>query len=75
MPTLIRVFELLRDEDMTGISGTGKVAEGVEFSDGTVAMRWTTGVASTAIYRHIDDVIYIHGHQGRTRVHWIAELV
>lgn len=32
-------FELVRDVDVTGISGTGVVAEGVEFSDGTVALR------------------------------------
>ena len=36
----MRTFRLIRDEDPTGISGTGSVAEGVEFDDGTVAMRW-----------------------------------
>lgn len=34
-----RLFTLERTIDITGISGTGIVAEGIQFSDGTVAMR------------------------------------
>jgi len=34
----MRTFFLERIEDETGISGTGIVAEGVEFSDGQIAM-------------------------------------
>jgi len=34
-----RPFVLRRLVDETGVSGTGVVAEGVEFSDGTVALR------------------------------------
>ena len=40
--TAPRAFVLQRNEDETGVSGTGIVAEGVEFSDGTVALRWTS---------------------------------
>lgn len=35
-----RAFVLQCNEDETGVSGTGIVAEGVEFSDGTVALYW-----------------------------------
>lgn len=66
----MRSFELVRDEDETGVSGTGVVAEGVEFTDGTCAMRWLTQTASTAVYGSINDVVEIHGHQGKTRVVW-----
>lgn len=66
----MRSFELHRDEDETGISGIGTVAEGVEFTDGTCAMRWLTGTSSTAIYASVDDVVDIHGHGGKTRLVW-----
>ncbi|UXX94059.1 hypothetical protein N7U49_21900 [Streptomyces sp. AD2-2] len=61
-------FHLDRHEDITGISGEGTVAGGVIFPDGTVAMRWNTGTASTAIYDSINDVVEIHGHNGATVV-------
>lgn len=64
----MRRFVLVRDVDETGVSGTGAVAEGVEFSDGTCAMRWRTEHTSTAIYCGIVDLLAIHGHNGKTRV-------
>jgi hypothetical protein len=60
------IFHLVRDEDETGVSGTGTVAVGVVFPDGTVAMRWNTNTASTAVYDSLEDVIKIHGHGGKT---------
>lgn len=66
-----RRFRLNRLVDETGVSGTGVVAEGIEFSDGTCAMRWLTGTSSTAVYGCIDDVVVIHGHNGNTRVEWL----
>lgn len=67
----MRRFHLVRREDETGISGIGLVAHGVQFPDGTVAMRWATGTASTALYANIDDVEVIHGHGGKTIVEWV----
>lgn len=65
-------FELHRDTDVTGISGTGPVAEGVEFSDGRVALRWCTGEhRSTVLWDDIRSVEAIHGHNGATRLVWI----
>lgn len=34
--TYPRVFVLQRHVDVSGVSGTGEIAEGVEWSDGTV---------------------------------------
>jgi hypothetical protein len=69
----MRRFFLDRAEDVTGASGVGCVAEGVAFTDGTVALRWLTTLRSTAIYNHIDDVAAIHGHDGLTTVVWMDE--
>lgn len=67
-----RPFLLVRDEDITGVSGTGIVAQGVEFADDVVALRWL-GDWPTSIVFHdhgIDSVLHIHGHHGRTRIVW-----
>ena len=65
-------FLLQREEDVTGVSGTGVVAEGVQFTDGRVALRWCVGVhRSTVLWDYIAAVEDIHGHDGRTRVVWM----
>jgi len=64
----MRRFHFERLEDASGISGCGKVAEGVIFSNGKVVLEWLSNHASTNLYDSIDDVEYIHGHQGRTKI-------
>ena len=65
-------FILNRIEDETGISGTGTVAEGVQFSDGKVTMRWIVGEhRSTVVWDSIEAVDKIHGHGGRTVIEWV----
>jgi hypothetical protein len=66
----MRRFELHREVDESGISGTGVVAEGVAFSDGTAALRWKSEFKSTAVYQTMADVEAIHGHNGQTKVVW-----
>lgn len=65
-----RAFVLQRDIDETGVSGVGVVAEGVEFSDGTVALRWTSAWPTSVVFheRGIDSVQAVHGHGGKTRI-------
>jgi hypothetical protein len=67
----MRRFVLDRVTDIGGVSGTGVVAEGVVFTDGTTALRWTTDKRSTAIYDSVTSVILIHGHNGATMVRWV----
>ena len=67
----MRQFNFTRTKDVSGISGTGKVLEGVEFTDGTVAVRWLSKHSSTAIYSSIDEFIQIHGHDGAGEIEWI----
>lgn len=63
-----RRFELHRDEDETGVSGTGVVAEGVVFTDGKVALRWRTATASTTLFDNLEQMREVHGHDGKTRI-------
>lgn len=68
----MRRFVLERNEDVSGVSGTGVVAEGVEFTDGTVVLRWITGEhRSTVVWPSIRSVEVIHGHDGRTLVKFV----
>lgn len=70
---MISPFALVRDEDETGVSGTGAVALGVVYPDGHVSMRWVVGEhRSTVAYDSIEAVKAIHGHNGKTRVVWLV---
>lgn len=65
---MVKRFHLQRDVDETGVSGTGRVAEGCQFSDGACALTWLTEHTSYVFYTSIRHVEYIHGHNGKTRV-------
>ena len=58
----IRTFEMIREGDESGVSGTGKVLEGTVFTDGTTVVRWTVEgkPQSTAVYPSFDDFHLIH---------------
>lgn len=62
----MRTFHLNRVVDETGISGTGIVAQGVVFDDGSCALRWLTEHRSTAVYDSVATLEKIHGHGGKT---------
>ena len=69
----MKTFTLRRVEDESGISGTGDVAQGVEFDCGYVVLCWTTtqvSVPTVGWYPNIDAVVKIHGHNGKTIVAW-----
>lgn len=70
----MRRFVIHRDVDVSGISGTGLVAEGVEFTDGVVVVRWLTSQAAeptTVVHPDIRNVVALHGHGGSSRVEWL----
>lgn len=70
-----RRFELHRDTDVTGVSGTGVVAEGVAFTGGVVALRWLSAWPTSVVFhdRGIEAVEAVHGHGGSTRIVWLDE--
>jgi hypothetical protein len=63
-------FSLYRHRDVSQVSGTGVVAEGVLFTDGSVAIRWLGYGASTAVWADLDTAMKVHGHDGATEVVW-----
>ena len=71
-----KVFVLERQQDISGVSGTGVVADGVEFWDEesgltvNVVLCWrmtAAGVPGLGVYRNMADVEKIHGHNGATK--------
>lgn len=79
----MRAFILVRDVDVTGISGTGVVAEGVEFEDGTTVLRWLPAGTTrpdrvkptTVIHESVQSVVNLHGHDNRTWVQFADDII
>lgn len=66
-------FYLQRNEDASGVSGLGRVAEGCQFDTGWCALIWLTEHSSMCYYPSIHDVELVHGHGGMTQVMWIDD--
>ncbi|MFF1822307.1 hypothetical protein ACFVWG_33705 [Kribbella sp. NPDC058245] len=68
-----RLFRLVRHADASGLRGTGTLAEGVEWSDGSVALRWRGPWASTSSWDRIEALLAVHATDGRTLLHWWSD--
>lgn len=83
----MRRFHLQRDVDVTGVSGVGVVADGVEFGKpldimwpdgaktslpaGWVRVVWRGERPSTVLWASARVAEEIHGHNGATRLVWL----
>lgn len=67
-------FELHRDVDTTGASGTGIVADGLRLTDGRTVVRWRGDRSSTVLWGSYADAVAVHGHDGCTRFVDTAEV-
>lgn len=73
-PASVSPFVLRRHEDVTGVSGTGIVADGALFpaAGGSKAVvRWRGERGSTVVWDNLRHAVEIHGHDGRTTVEFI----
>jgi hypothetical protein len=66
-----RKFVLYRTEDESGVSGTGIIAEGVQFSTNKSVISWISETPSIEVYDSIEEIERIHGHNGKTVIRWI----
>ena len=64
-------FYLQRNQDASGVSGLGRVAEGCQFDTGWCALVWLTNESAMSFYPSIGSVERIHGHGGMTQVVWV----
>lgn len=65
-----RMFVLVRDQDISGTSGTGVVAEGVEWSNGWCSLHWLSQLGCLGMYENVKVMLEVHGHDGKTRMEW-----
>lgn len=65
-----RLFRLVRNADVTGVSGTGHVADGVMFDDGAVVVHWRGEHRTTTVHPSIASVEAVHLHGGATVIEW-----
>ena len=67
---MLKRFHFDRIKDASGVSGIGVVASGVMFDDGQIALHWEGTHASINIYHSVEDLLFVHGHQGSTQIVW-----
>jgi hypothetical protein len=73
-PARPRLFVLVRDVDPTGVSGTGIVAEGVIWWNGTACLCWYGRYPAVTVWADgIAGIEAVHGHDGATRVHYLDD--
>jgi hypothetical protein len=75
-----RTFILMRLVDSTGVSGTGVVATGRAYTDGSAEIRWQSqatmadgssrDIKTVTSFDRWEDVILLHGHGGQTLLVW-----
>jgi hypothetical protein len=68
-----RQFIIHRREDVSGVSGTGFIAEGVQFHDGQVAVSWFGKHHILEVVKDLDTWLEVHGHNGRTTIKWLDQ--
>lgn len=70
----MRRFLVYRKEDESGVSGTGYIAEGVEWTDGSMELKWTTRHRLPGHgYPTVKEFLNLHGHEDRTTIIWIDD--
>lgn len=69
--TIGRRFLVIRNEDVSGVSGTGAVAEGIKFHDGQIVVSWFGKHRIFECPHGLKTWLRVHGHEGRTTIKWI----
>lgn len=69
--TAQRRFVMVREEDVSGVSGTGVVAEGCLHSNGWVSFTWLTHLQSLVWYPSLEVLESVHGHEGKSKIVFI----
>lgn len=72
----MKCFEMVRGQDESGVSGTGRVLCGVVFDDGTTVVRWCVEGKpnSTAIYPTFEafKCLHVDSHPtNETKIEWL----
>lgn len=72
---IMRCFTVFREQDVTGISGTGRILDGVVFHTGQVVVCWYSEHRSVTVFENWDafDNVHLRAHpENRSRVHFFS---
>jgi hypothetical protein len=73
-PVRPRLFVLRRHVDVSGVSGTGVIADGAEWPDGTASIRWRGEHPKIDFAdRGVPTLHFVHGHSGSTEVEYLDQ--
>jgi len=67
----MKLFQLNRIIDKSGVSGLGIIAEGVLFSNGKICIRWIGQYSSLVIWDSIEDLKNVNLHNNNTEIIWL----
>lgn len=72
----MQIFEMIRKADESGVSGIGKVLEGIVFSGGKTVVQWCVEGKpnSTVVYDTFEDfkIIHVYSHPTNgTEFNWL----
>lgn len=55
-----KLYQLIHEENRSGLSGVGKVAEVAEFSNGKCVLNWVLTPYQIEFFLNIDDLLKVH---------------
>jgi hypothetical protein len=68
--TVFKRFKIVRSLDVTGISGLGEIAIGIQWPDQSCSLYWMK-FGTTGSYKNIDQLKSIHCYNNNSLVEWI----
>ncbi len=71
-----KLFAMVRHNDVSGVSGTGRVLDGVVFPNGKVVVCWRHTISSMGTYDSFEifKTIHIDSHPtNNTEIVWLTE--
>lgn len=69
-----RIFTMIIKKDETGVSGPGRVLDGIIFQDGKTVIYWRSDKPSIAIYNSFKEFqqVHIESHpKNKTEIVWL----
>jgi hypothetical protein len=71
--TRMRRFLVIRNQEVSDIPNSDVIAEGTVFSDGMSVIRWLREPCSMSVFNTVDDVLAVHGHEGKTQLQFVDQ--
>ena len=68
----MQAYIVIRETDVSGVSGVGEVAQAIQFDSGQVVVGWLVPPHSLSIHDSLEAAVAVHGHNGATKFYPVA---